>query len=81
MISAQKISDRTPRISALARPLGAARAIAGLAKGVERAGADVAIDDADAADGQRPEAGPGRIVGRSHWLVPPLPWSPTAHEP
>ena len=31
-----------------------------LAKGVERAGADVAVDDTDAPDGERPESGRGR---------------------
>ena len=42
------------------RAAGADRGQHRLAKRVERAGADVAVDDADAAERQRPEAGCGR---------------------
>ena len=56
MISAHRISDSTP--STMSRVTGPAPAAAvdRLAEGVERAGADIAVDDADAAERQRPEA-------------------------
>ena len=61
-ISDHRIIDSTP--STMSRVTGpdSAAAVDGLAKGVERAGADVAIDDADAAERQRPEARPPECV-------------------
>ena len=60
MISAQRISDRTP---STASRLSARAAMGGgmqrLAEGIERAGADIAIDDADRTDGEAPETGRG----------------------
>ena len=59
-ISAQTISDSTPStMSRVTGPDSAGRHHR-LAEGVERAGADIAVDDADAAERQRPERLPLR---------------------
>ena len=59
-ISAQMISDRMPSTTvSLAGIAGPDRGQHRFAQRVERAGADVAVDDADAAERQRPEAGRG----------------------
>ena len=56
MISAHRISDSTPStVSRVTTPVRRCR-MHGFAKGVERAGADIAIDDADAAKRQRTKA-------------------------
>ena len=60
----QKIRLSTPKISSA--PCGElVMAGEGLAEGVDRAGADVAEDDADRADGELDEAGLGMVPGRS----------------
>ena len=61
-VSDQKISDSTP--STLSRVGGdAVRAVEALAQRVERAGADVAVDDAERADGEGCEiSAPGSLA-------------------
>ena len=56
MISAHTISDSTPSTTPRRDHMVVARRDRRLAEGVERAGTDVAIDDADAAERQRHEA-------------------------
>ena len=59
-ISAHRISESTPSTACgVASAAAAAGGDDGLAQRVERAGADVAVDDADAAEHQRLEAGGG----------------------
>ena len=60
----QKIRLSTPRISR-SPPAQLVMAAEGLAEGVDRAGADVAEDDADRADGELDEARLGMVPGRS----------------
>jgi hypothetical protein len=55
--SAQKISDRTPRTASRVTAPPADAAMIALAKRIKRAGTDVAVDDADAADGEGEKAG------------------------
>ena len=74
MISAQKISERTPSTAALRHLAAGRRGDDRFAEGVERAGADVAIDDADAADGEGPEAGVRDARRRSRATRKSLPW-------
>ena len=62
-VSVHRISERTPRTVAAARSAVLARRRGGrLAKGVERAGADVAEDDAERAEREREEPGPSRLA-------------------
>ena len=56
-ISAQKISERTPRTASRVTGAAGGGRDDRFAKRVERAGTDVAVDDADAADGEGEEAG------------------------
>ena len=70
-ISAHRISESTPSTaSRVAAPSGADGGVDRFAQRVERAGADVAVDDADAAERERPEA----VCGRAS----PLPSTGTA---
>src|SRR6185295_19078484 len=57
-----------------------ARRADGFAEGIERAGADVAVDDADAAERESPEAG-GRasVAARADAQVAPLGSRKTKH--
>src|ERR1700730_7379219 len=59
-MSAHRISESTPNTEPrVTRPAAPPPRRSRLAQRIERARADVAVDDPDAADGQRPEAGVG----------------------
>ena len=65
MISAHRISETTPSVAVRVQfpVLGARGGDNGLPQSVERARADIAVDDADAAERKRPQPGRGASVG------------------